>query len=61
VVLDSAVARHWSVGRDKVTRLVKRGLLKAMVLSERIRGRRIYEVRRILGAEILRFERERTA
>jgi hypothetical protein len=57
-----AVAKHWKVSRDWVIRRIKQGLIKAMVLPHKVNTRkRVFLSRRILGAEILRVEREHTA
>ena len=56
-----AVASHWKASRDKVIRLCEAGFLQAMVMPRKPGRKRVFKIRRIIGAEILRFEREHTA
>lgn len=56
-----AVASRWNVGRDTVIRRIKQGFIRAFTIpSKGSRRVRTYDVRRIMGAEVLKFEREHT-
>jgi len=55
----NTVARRWKVNREWVIRRIKAGLIRAMVLPCKLNSRkRIFLIRRILGAEVLRIEKD---
>jgi transposase len=53
----NAVASHWKIGRDTVTRRIEQGIIKAFELPAKPSRKRVKRIRRIKGSEILRVER----